>query len=140
MNDKRKEDNRDQKQWKKEMEERVNKMAAQINLLKEGKVAMKNLLGIIPNILFAVTKNLEDILKVLDNSSSPKPVVDLDMDDDAIEIGSGEATLGGVGKRTRASVKKAAAAYAKEIPNLRENIKDLYGISNKLANALKNIN
>ncbi|XP_059068494.1 uncharacterized protein LOC131859000 [Cryptomeria japonica] len=99
--DKRKEDDRDQKQWKKEMEEKVNKMATQINLLEEGKVAMKNLLGIIPNILSAVTKNLEDISKIFDNSYSPKIVVDLDMDEYAIKIGSGEATSSGAGKRTR---------------------------------------
>ncbi|XP_059067487.1 uncharacterized protein LOC131858305 [Cryptomeria japonica] len=93
MDDKRKEDDSDQKQSKKEMEEKVNKMAAQINLLEEGKVAMKNLLSIIPNILFVVTKNLEDISKVLDNSNSPKLVVDLEMDEDAIEIGSLQVEL-----------------------------------------------
>lgn len=130
--EKRKDYDRDQIKWKQDMEEKVK-------LLEEGYVAIKKLLGIIPNILSAVTKNLEDIAKVLDNSSSPKPVVDLDMDEDTIEIGNGEATLGVAAKRTRASVKKVVAASAKDIPNLRENIKDLYGISNTLANALKNI-
>ncbi|XP_057821505.1 uncharacterized protein LOC131034125 [Cryptomeria japonica] len=74
--------------------------------------------------------------KVLDNSSSPKLVVDLDMDEETIEIGSGEATPGGAANRTRASVKKAVTAFAKDSPDLRENIKDLYGISNTLANAI----
>lgn len=94
----------------------------------------------IPNILSVVTKNLEDISKILEISSSPKPVVDLDIDEDAIETGNGEATPGGAKKRTRASVNKVVATSAKEIPNLRDNIKYLYGISSNLANALKNIN
>ncbi|XP_059073175.1 uncharacterized protein LOC131873994 [Cryptomeria japonica] len=71
---------------------------------------------------------------------SPKLVVDLNIDEDTIETGSGEATPSGVAKRTRASVKKVVVAFAKDIPNLRDNIKDLYGISSNLANALKNIN
>lgn len=115
-------------------------MEEKVKSLEEGSVAMKNVLGIILNILSVVTKNLEDIAKVFDNSSSPKPVVDLDMDEDTIQIGSGEATPTGAAKRTKASVKKVVSTSTKDIPNLRENIKDLHGISNTLANALKKIN
>ncbi|XP_057858952.1 uncharacterized protein LOC131067807 [Cryptomeria japonica] len=57
------------------------------------------------------------------------------------KIGSGEATpIGGDTKRTRASVKKAVAAFAKDLPNIRDNIKELHGISNTLDNALEKIN
>ncbi|XP_057853020.2 uncharacterized protein LOC131063249 [Cryptomeria japonica] len=45
--------------------------------------------------------NLEEISKVLESSSSPKLVMDLDIDEDAIETGIRESTLGGVAKRTR---------------------------------------
>ncbi|XP_057870035.2 uncharacterized protein LOC131076738 [Cryptomeria japonica] len=96
--------------------------AAQIDYLEEEKVAMKNMLGMVPNVLSEVTKNIEDIAKFIDNSNSPNLVVDLDTED-ATEIGSGEAILGGAAKRTRVSVKKATAMSAKDIPNLRDSIK-----------------
>lgn len=106
-------------------------MEEKVKLLEEGRQAMKNLMGIILNILSAVTKNLEDISKVFDHTISPKPVVELDMDDETIQIGSGEATpVSGATKRTRASVKKVVAASAKDLSNIRDNIKDLHGISN----------
>lgn len=71
---------------------------------------MKNLLVMILDILTAVIKNLEEISKVLESSSTPKPVVDLDIDEDAIETGTVESVPGGVAKRTRASMKKVFVA------------------------------
>lgn len=114
-------------------------MEAQIDNLEEGKTAMKNILIMILDILTAVTKNLEEISKVLEGSNTPKPVVDLDIDEDAIETGTVESALGGATKRTRASMKKFVVGSSKEIPKLRDNIKELHGISGNLANALKNI-
>ncbi|XP_059064803.1 uncharacterized protein LOC131856869 [Cryptomeria japonica] len=101
MEEKRKEDDRNHKQWKQDMEEKAKKMEAQIDNLEEGKAAMKNLLGMFLNILTAVTKNLEEISKVLESSSSPKLVVDLYIDEDAIKTGIGDSTPGGAAKRTR---------------------------------------
>lgn len=116
-------------------------MEEKVNSLEEGREVMKNLLGIILSILSVVTKNLEDIAKVFNHTSSPKPVVELDMDEETIQIGSSEATpVGGAAKRTRASVKTVVAASPKDLPNLRDNIKELHGISNTLENALEKIN
>lgn len=100
---------------------------------------MKNFLLMILDILSSVTKNLEEITKFLDGSSTPKPIMDLDIDEDAIEAGTMESAPGGVAKRIRASMKKVVVASSKDIPKLRDNIKDLQGISENLANALKNI-
>lgn len=116
-------------------------MEEKVKSLEEGREAMKKLMGIILNIMSVVTKNLEDIAKVFDHTSSLKPVVELDMDDETIQIGNGEATLvGGAAKRTKVSVKKVVASSTKDLPNLRDNIKELHGISNTLDNALKKIN
>lgn len=77
MDEKKENDDREKIKWKQDMEEKVKS-------LEEGREAMKNLMGIISNILLAVTKKLEDIAKVFDHTSSPKPVVELDMDDETI--------------------------------------------------------
>lgn len=112
------------------MEENLEKQEAEICNLEEGKEDVKNFLMMIPDILTSITKNLEEISKFIDGSNTPKPVVDLDIDEDAP---SGQT------KRTRASMKKAVAASSKEIPKLRDNIKDLQGINGNLANAVKNM-
>ncbi|XP_059066665.1 uncharacterized protein LOC131857899 [Cryptomeria japonica] len=88
------------------MEEKAKKLEAQIGNLEEGKTAMKNLLVMIPDILTSVTKNLEEISKVLEGSNIPKPIVDLEIDEDTIKIGTMESAPGGTAKRTRASMKK----------------------------------
>lgn len=121
------------------MEEKLEKLEAQIGNLEEGKTTMKNFLMMILDILTSVTKNLEDISKFLEGSSTPKPIVDLDVDEDTIEAGTVESAPSGAAKRTRESMKKVVVASSKDIPKLRDNIKDLQGISGILANALKNM-
>ncbi|XP_059073517.1 uncharacterized protein LOC131874250 [Cryptomeria japonica] len=108
-------------------------MEDKVKSLEDGKEAMKNLMGVILSFLSAVVKNLEDIAKVCDQTFSPKPIVELDLDEETIQTGSGDATLvGGTAKRTKASVKKAMASSANNLPNLRDNIKELHEISNTL--------
>ncbi|XP_059066359.1 uncharacterized protein LOC131857675 [Cryptomeria japonica] len=92
-----------QEQWQKGMEEKVEKMEAQISNLEEGKNAMKNLLGMILDILStstlsSMTMNLEEIAKFIEGSSTSKPVVDLNIDEDATEAGTVESAPSGVAK------------------------------------------
>lgn len=113
-------------------------MENKVKSLEEGKEAMKNLMGVIPSILYVVIKNLEYIAKVIDHTWTPKPVVDLDLEEETIQTGSGDANpVGGTAKRTRANIKKVVAASAKDPPNFKDNIKELYDISNTLAKALE---
>lgn len=97
------------------MEEKVEKLEAHISKLEEG----------------MTTSNMEEIAKYLDGSNTSEPVVDLDFDEDAIEVGNMDSAPSGAAKRTRVSMKKVALASSKEL--------SMQEISEKLANALKNI-
>lgn len=125
-------------QWKKEMDEKVEKLEVQISKLEEGKAAMKIFLILILEILNSATRNMEEIAKYLDGPIPTKSIMDLDVEEVATEARNVDSALGGTIKRTKVSLKKATLASSKEIPVLREN-KKMQGISDKLANALKNI-
>lgn len=115
-------------------------MENKVKSLEEGKEVMKNLMGVIPSILSAAIKNLEDITKVIDHTCTPKPVMNLDLEEETIQTGSAGANpVGGTTKRTRASIKKVVATSTKDPHNFKDNIKELYDINNTLAKALEKI-
>lgn len=121
------------------MDEKVEKLEVQIRKLEEGKMTMKNFLILIPEILNSASRNMEEIAKYLDDPNHTKSIVDLDAEEAATEAWNVDSAPGGATKRTRVILKKVALASSKEIPMVKENIKEMQGISEKLANALKNI-